>query len=208
MPGVRYNSAIVKRLFRVLLNAATVLSLLLCAATVLLWVRSYFASDWYCFPARRVVGDDRKEDWGLATQLVIRSNRGKVQFLWQETAAHRAEPTGRASTRPAPGLMSRQRTLSTDWSWQFGGVERFHRLPNRQQVANGSYLFLGFDDLTLPWWMATAAAAILPGVWVVRVPGRLRRLRRLRNRLCSKCGYDLRATPGRCPECGTVAESV
>jgi len=41
------------------------------------------------------------------------------------------------------------------------------------------------------------------GLWLVLIPVR-RRKRRVRQGLCARCGYDLRATPDRCPECGAA----
>jgi hypothetical protein len=54
------------------------------------------------------------------------------------------------------------------------------------------------------WWLVILTS--LPAAFIT-VPGLRRFYRRKRGR-CSRCGYDLRATPDRCPECGTETSTV
>jgi hypothetical protein len=56
---------------------------------------------------------------------------------------------------------------------------------------------------TIPRWFLLATLAVL-GLIAVRAAVHQRQiLKRRRRSLCPSCGYDIRATPQRCPECGT-----
>jgi hypothetical protein len=55
------------------------------------------------------------------------------------------------------------------------------------------------SGILLPDWMPLVLFLLFPAI---RVAIWVRHRRRNRTGLCAVCGYDLRATPDRCPECG------
>ncbi|HEY7119259.1 MAG TPA: hypothetical protein VH475_21900, partial [Tepidisphaeraceae bacterium] len=162
-----------RRFLRILLHAAIIMSLGLCFGMGVLWARSYRCND----------------------LLSVTPFPHHNFFLWT-----------------APG------TLRIEWKSIVGSgfhdlrvVHRVTRPPARFERMPGEIRldWMGFRIVTgerwgdyhravfMPFWVALLVTAVLPATVCLR-----RRHRSIDGR-CSTCGYDLRATPDRCPECGT-----
>ncbi|CAN5572732.1 hypothetical protein BH09PLA1_BH09PLA1_02870 [soil metagenome] len=88
----------------------------------------------------------------------------------------------------------------------------FITVPSRSTAGHSSLSNLvrfGFQNelaadgrtisIRFPAWVLSLVCSVLPLIWLS--PGYRRRVRK-RLGLCERCGYDVRATPERCPECG------
>jgi hypothetical protein len=199
-------------------------SLAICVATAGLWVRSYFAGDdlhrrtqwpeggnWYRRQWRissrdgglRLDVETHVTNWPLRTTGGVLSAQGGGHLTEIGFDVNpRAGTGGRwelgrwywTTSRPAslgPGEVLSGNLWFSLWTERKSG----------RQVATGVLRKTGFH-LQIPHWFVVLLASLAPGVWLIR---RHRRASRVRLGRCAGCGYDLRASPGRCPECGTPA---
>ena len=74
--------------------------------------------------------------------------------------------------------------------------------------AHGAQRGATVTTLILPLPFLIILFSPLPLAEVLMIRRRRRRTRRLAAGLCVRCGYDLRASPERCPECGAVPAAV
>jgi hypothetical protein len=81
-------------------------------------------------------------------------------------------------------------TLGFSFHWFFGPGKSFGRTVDESLV-----------QLLVPMPLLLLMIGVPCAVVCARI---VRRQRRLARQLCVVCGYDLRATPDRCPECGAV----
>jgi hypothetical protein len=92
--------------------------------------------------------------------------------------------------------------------WSPNAPPRFARLGFSMPTGTIAGPFGGghaYRLFTLPLWLLAALLSIPPANAAFH---HLRRLRRRRHGRCERCGYDLRATPTHCPECGVAAPAI
>ena len=181
-----------KRIGRYTFNTLALLSLLLCVTAGAFWRRSHFVADLF---HARTDGRWFYADFGEGRVLMGVWSRAEwnpqslhPDHVRQTIAEHRSMMRVHASVMPA-----QPRVL---------GVEYRRAVPTRTTLTT-------LRELEFSCGHLVALTGAVPLIWISATALRPRRIRAAKAKgMCPTCGYDLRATPDRCPECGTVTPAT
>ena len=178
---------------RRLLNVLAGCSLVACIATAGLWVRSYWVLD----------------GAGVQTHtatIIGRSNRGILMLQHDTLTADFVGfngpkwVTGRVAAAADPADPPNEPGVR--WNLHLLGFACRLRAGGSVRTPTYSTAWWPQWRVSVPHAAVVVLLAVLPAALVLR---RRRTHRRAGVGFCPSCGYDLRATPDRCPECGTPA---
>lgn len=188
---------------RRLFTIVSAISLVLCFATVGLWVRSYWRHD--SVTNVRLVQGARASFGASSFPGTLELSAGRLRA---QTLPPGAAPLGwsiRSHGYPdAPSLQQLAQLLTTDPNLSSREVAGFGFLKYRQ--SNPRLPLIEIQRISIPHWSLAIVFAIGPTFWFFG-PHR-RRAKRAKLGLCRTCGYDLRASRDRCPECGAEKVSI
>jgi hypothetical protein len=174
---------------RRLFNLAAAVSLVLCVATVALAV----ASAYYGFSLYRVSTRTTSPQAFIFGVTVLDADYGRIRLYHTTVNLHEIRHDWTDGVR-----WELKRSDPVPWG-AGSGWRAFLLRGESDQGAGTSAL-----DVVVPLWCLVVIFAVLPAVRIAQ----WRKARTMRKRremeCCPTCGYDLRATPDRCPECGTA----
>jgi hypothetical protein len=177
---------------RTLRQALTLaLSLILCLLLFACWMRSYWVID--------------ALSWGSATaDHQLSSGGGRLIY------ADAQWPNGRAPFAARHDRTSRAAPLWFENPTHSDGFRLLGFEYSREVLPDSTNLHAWFfipawRVIAIPYWAPFAFFSMHP---LARRLAASRRARRRRRGLCVACGYDLRASRARCPECGAIAAAT
>ena len=182
------------------------LPMLICAAA---WIRTYWATDLFCSMSSQT------KAWFISTSngsLALSKCTFPVQKFWPPPRVGRGhvaipsrfDGTGRYRVWPDALALFQPRYESgpSDRLLDMTRIDRSSLLGFGSQsgvLASTLAVYVRCDEIFMPFWAIFSASAI---PLLLKLRSTVSVDRRRKSGQCIACGFDLRASTDRCPECG------